>query len=73
MRELDAEGADATIVQAIVAMARSLDLDVVAEGVETDEQRALLHGLGCPRAQGYLFSRPLPAEDVVAALGGVAA
>jgi len=51
-------------VTAIVAMAKSLDVDVVAEGVETDEQLDELKRLGCRRAQGYLLARPMPAEAV---------
>jgi diguanylate cyclase (GGDEF)-like protein/PAS domain S-box-containing protein len=54
----DAE-ADA-IVRTVIGLARSLGLDLVAEGVETEEQRRLLIELGCQFAQGYLFSRPLP-------------
>jgi diguanylate cyclase (GGDEF)-like protein/PAS domain S-box-containing protein len=52
------------IVSAIVNLAKALRLSVVAEGVETEEQAARLHALGCDEAQGYLFSRPLPAEDI---------
>lgn len=51
------------IVHALVALARTLGINVVAEGVETDEQAALLVEMGCPTAQGYLFSRPLGADD----------
>lgn len=51
---------DAEIIRAIVAMARSLNLEVIAEGVETQEQLAFLQGLGCHLYQGYLHSRPLP-------------
>jgi diguanylate cyclase (GGDEF)-like protein len=47
------------IVGAIVSLARSLDMEVVAEGVETVEQRGMLQALGCRYGQGYLFSRPL--------------
>ena len=52
------------IVHTIITLGRSLGLDVVAEGVETEEQRKLLVELGCTHAQGYLFSRPVPAADV---------
>ncbi len=55
---------DAAIVRTIVSLARELDMDIIAEGVELDSQLALLEGLGCDEAQGYLFSRPLPAEDI---------
>ncbi len=53
---------DAGIAKAILAMAQSLGLDVVAEGVETVEQRAFLQAANCPRLQGYLFGPPVPAE-----------
>jgi diguanylate cyclase (GGDEF)-like protein/PAS domain S-box-containing protein len=52
------------IVSAIVNLAKALRLSVVAEGVETEEQAARLRALGCDEAQGYLFNRPLPAEDI---------
>lgn len=54
--------------QAIVALGQALNLDVVAEGVETPEQADALRGMRCPRAQGYLFSRPLAPEAVSALL-----
>ena len=59
---------DTAIVQAITALARSLDLDLVAEGVETPTQRDLLWTLGCRRAQGFHFARPQPADDITGLL-----
>jgi EAL domain-containing protein (putative c-di-GMP-specific phosphodiesterase class I) len=52
------------IVCAIAGLARNLDIETTAEGVETAEQLALLRGAGCQLAQGYLFSRPVPASKL---------
>jgi EAL domain-containing protein (putative c-di-GMP-specific phosphodiesterase class I) len=57
---------DATIVQAILSMAHSLNLKVVAEGVETEAQLAFLAGKRCDSAQGFLLSRPLAAAKFAA-------
>ncbi|MFL5520009.1 MAG: putative bifunctional diguanylate cyclase/phosphodiesterase, partial [Gemmatimonadales bacterium] len=65
VRDLTVDRDDAAIVTAIVAMARSLGVDVVAEGVESEEQAAELRRLGCHRAQGYLLGRPMSAENAM--------
>jgi diguanylate cyclase (GGDEF)-like protein len=54
----------ATIVAAVIGLARRLGIEVVAEGIETAGQLEMLRGFECPFAQGYLFSRPLPAQNV---------
>ncbi len=64
VRDLTVDPEDAAIVTAIVAMARSLDVNVIAEGVETEEQLELLKRLGCQRAQGYLLAPPMTAAAV---------
>lgn len=60
---------DAAIVAAIVALGRTLELTVLAEGVETRDQADLLTDLGCHSLQGYLLSRPLPPEDFAERVG----
>ena len=55
---------DSAIVRAIAAMASALGLEVVAEGVETAEQAAEAHALGCSWAQGYHFARPAPPAEI---------
>ncbi|MDP9344687.1 MAG: amino acid permease [Actinomycetota bacterium] len=57
-----------TIVGAIINMARGLGVDVIAEGIETEQQADRLRSLGCERGQGYLFARPMPAGDIDALL-----
>jgi len=64
VRDVNVDQNDAAIARAIITMAHQLSLKVVAEGVETVEQLAFLVENGCDEAQGYLFSRPLPAEDL---------
>lgn len=58
-----ADGDSAAIVRTIVAMARSLDLQVVAEGVEDDAQFQFLRELSCDQIQGYYFAKPMPAQE----------
>jgi EAL domain-containing protein (putative c-di-GMP-specific phosphodiesterase class I) len=62
VRDVTTDPDDAALVMAIIALAHNLRLRVTAEGVETEEQRAFLHLLRCDEWQGYLCSRPLPAE-----------
>jgi diguanylate cyclase (GGDEF)-like protein len=61
VQDLGANGRSTTLVASIIELARSLHLEVVAEGVETAEQHAVLERLACSHAQGYLFGRPQPA------------
>ena len=67
VRDMTAKS-DNAIVQTIIAMAHSLNLNVIAEGVETEEQLQLLYSYGCHHYQGYLFSKPLPVAQFEALL-----
>ena len=64
VRNITKNPGDAAIATAIIAMGQSLNLGVIAEGVETEEQRAFLERRGCRLMQGYLFGRPSPAEEL---------
>ena len=55
---------DAAIVQSVIAVARTLNLDVTAEGIETGEQEEVLRSLGCHHGQGFYLARPMPAENM---------
>jgi EAL domain-containing protein (putative c-di-GMP-specific phosphodiesterase class I) len=59
---------DYAIVKTIIDMAKNLKLTVIAEGVETEQQRELLFSNGCEHYQGYLFSKPLPLAEFEALL-----
>ena len=61
VRNLSRHSSDMALCEAIVMMAHKLDMKVIAEGIETEEQRELLQQIGCDFGQGYLFSPPLPA------------
>jgi EAL domain-containing protein (putative c-di-GMP-specific phosphodiesterase class I) len=65
VREITTSSDDAAITTAIIAMAHALGLKVVGEGIETDAQREVLRRQGCDAMQGYLFSRPVPAGELV--------
>lgn len=62
---------DAAIVSAIVALGRSLNLHIVAEGVETEEQHDFLKSMGCNAMQGYLMGRPMPPDQFMMAVGTI--
>ena len=63
VRDVAEDSSDGAIISAVISMARALKLRVVAEGVETEEQRAFLERERCAEIQGFLYSRPLPAEE----------
>jgi diguanylate cyclase (GGDEF)-like protein/PAS domain S-box-containing protein len=68
LRDLATDGSDQAIVRTIIAMAQNLNLDVIAEGVETAEQRDILLSMGCVHYQGYLFGKPVPIDEFEAQL-----
>jgi EAL domain-containing protein (putative c-di-GMP-specific phosphodiesterase class I) len=66
--DIPANLADMEITAAIIGLAKNLNLEVLAEGVETQAQLAFLRGKGCDTVQGFLFSRPLSAEGLIKVL-----
>jgi diguanylate cyclase (GGDEF)-like protein/PAS domain S-box-containing protein len=68
VRDVATDSSDKAIVRTIIAMAHSLNIDVIAEGVETEEQRQLLLENGCIHYQGYYFGRPAPIEEFEATI-----
>ena len=64
VRDIATDASDAAIVRTIVAMAKSLNLSVIAEGVETEAQKNLLLEIGCNHFQGYFFAKPVPASEL---------
>jgi diguanylate cyclase (GGDEF)-like protein/PAS domain S-box-containing protein len=72
VRNVHSDANSSAIVRAVIDMANNLELQVVAEGVETEEQAEFLRSHGCHQAQGYLYSRPVPAEQLVPRLRAAA-
>jgi diguanylate cyclase (GGDEF)-like protein/PAS domain S-box-containing protein len=69
VRDLVTDSSDLAIVSAIIAIARHLRIQVIAEGIEGYQQAEILRKLGCTVGQGFLFARPMPAEECMALLG----
>jgi EAL domain-containing protein (putative c-di-GMP-specific phosphodiesterase class I) len=68
VREMVADRKDGAVVRAVIDLAHGIGLRVIAEGVETEEQRSILRSLGCDGMQGFLFSRPIAAAELSALL-----
>jgi EAL domain-containing protein (putative c-di-GMP-specific phosphodiesterase class I) len=64
IRDIETSPENQAIVRAVISLARDLGMRITAEGVETEQQAAILAGLGCSEVQGYLYSRPVPAADL---------
>jgi EAL domain-containing protein (putative c-di-GMP-specific phosphodiesterase class I) len=65
VRDIQSTPVNESIARAIVALARSLSLDIIAEGIEKASEQAVLEHMGCLEGQGYLFAKPLAADDFV--------
>jgi EAL domain-containing protein (putative c-di-GMP-specific phosphodiesterase class I) len=73
VREITSDQNSAAIADAIIAMAHRLRLSVIAEGVETEGQLAMLRERGCDEVQGFFLYKPLPAEELTRVLRGASA
>lgn len=71
--DIPSKAGDMAITSAIVSLGRTLELEVVAEGVETEEQAHFLAGAGCETLQGFLFARPLPPSELEDLIAGITA
>jgi EAL domain-containing protein (putative c-di-GMP-specific phosphodiesterase class I) len=70
VRELPRDNEDKAIAEAIIGIGKALGLTIIAEGVETAEQERFLKDRACDEMQGYLLSRPVPADDIPAIVRG---
>jgi diguanylate cyclase (GGDEF)-like protein/PAS domain S-box-containing protein len=70
VRDLVTDSSDLAIVSAIIAIARHLHIEVIAEGIEAYQQVEILRRLGCSVGQGFLFARPMPADDILKLMHG---
>lgn len=68
MRDVLVDRDDASITRAVISMSLAMNFNVIAEGIETKEQFEFLNSLGCQQGQGYLMSRPVPADEFVTLL-----
>ena len=68
VRDIETDEDDAAIVKAVIALGRSLELEIIAEGIEEAGQQAFLTACGCQEGQGYLYGKPMPAEAFTALL-----
>jgi diguanylate cyclase len=65
VHQIDSDAGNQAIVETIVALGRALDIELIAEGVETEAERACLESLGCGNYQGFLFGHPMPLSDLI--------
>ena len=64
VKQLSTPGANTRVIEAIIALGKAMELEVVAEGVETDQQYAIVRRLGCDLVQGYFVAKPMPAHEL---------
>ena len=70
MAQLTESDANSRVIEAIVALGKAMKLDVVAEGVETEQQYAIVRRLGCDMVQGYFIAKPMPADQLLTWVNG---
>ena len=64
IKQMSDPGANTRVIEAIIALGKAMELEVVAEGVETDQQYAIVRKLGCDLVQGYFVAKPMPADEL---------